>query len=159
MKVISLHRLIGAIVGIVPRATHQRPAYEVYHRKQLDLTILFGQLPQEIAVSDYQKVAEVRADDLEEVFALTNHCSELPWWQHSQVTPAHAQPKYRSTSVGDVVAEAGQVWMVASSGFVTVTWAKEDAAAIALPPVGSDAWWHLLRRPEFKKSGNYSRRS
>lgn len=107
------------------------PLYEVYHRKNVDATALLGRLPEQAVTEDYEKVATVRAVDLEEVFELTNHISDaIPWWAHSRVTPVVPHPSYRSTSVGDVVAGAGQVWMVAPTGFVQVTWGQkvEDAS-------------------------------
>ena len=105
--------------------------YHVYHRIHMDLMIQFGRLPEQVARSDYQKVAEVRAEDLEEVFTLTNHRSEKPWWQHPDVTPASSNPAYRSISVGDVFQRGRKLWMVASVGMVQVTWEQKGGSAPA----------------------------
>ena len=106
--------------------------YHVCHRIHLDLMIQFGHLPEQVARSDYQKVAEVRADDLEEVFTLTNHRSEEPWWQHPDVTPASPNPAYRSTSVGDVIQQGRQVWIVQNVGWGQVWWAREGTSFPAM---------------------------
>lgn len=102
--------------------------YHVYHRIHMDLMIQLGRLPEQVARSDYQQVAEVRAEDLEEVFTLTNHRSEKPWWQHPDVTPASSNPAYRSTSVGDVIQQGRKVWIVQNVGWVQVTWAREGTS-------------------------------
>lgn len=102
--------------------------YHVYHRMHMDLMIRFGDLPEQVAQSDYQEVAVVRAEELEEVFTLTNHRSEDPWWRHPDVTPTSSTPAYRSTSVGDVIQQGRQVWIVQNVGWGQVTWAREETS-------------------------------
>jgi len=51
---------------------------------------------------DYDKVAVVEADDVEEVFAMTNHIDH-PWTDNDGVVELPAGRQVRSTSVGDVV--------------------------------------------------------
>lgn len=58
----------------------------------------------------------MEAEHLEEVFSLTT-TSETPRWGHPQVTPAHPDTVYRSTSVGDVIVQGEQVWIVKWMGF------------------------------------------
>jgi len=41
-------------------------------------------------------------DNWEDAFRLTNHIDE-DWWNNKEVSPQDRDPKYRSTSVGDVV--------------------------------------------------------
>jgi len=48
---------------------------------------------------EYDLVAEVKSEDLEKVFELTNHIS-CAWWDNDGVTTVK---KSRSTSIGDIV--------------------------------------------------------
>lgn len=60
------------------------------------------------------KVAQVDTDDLEEAFALTNSIDH-PWTENAQV---RAEPgRHRSTSVGDVMEQDGDRFIVDTIGF------------------------------------------
>ena len=69
--------------------------YIVYHAKEPT----FSDNPQDFKMSDFEAVASVDCDTLEEVFYLTNHIDK-PWWDNPQV---NLLKRSRSTSVGDVV--------------------------------------------------------
>ena len=45
---------------------------------------------------------DIPEEDYAEAFKLTNHI-DIDWWRNPEVTPQDREPKYRSTSVGDVV--------------------------------------------------------
>jgi hypothetical protein len=109
----------------------RKKRYQLYHRKELDWSLLLGGAPEQVVQADYFKVADVRADDLEEVFCLTNHVGEAPWWQHPQVKPVASQPAYRSTSVGDVVQQGRRMWLVKDMGYAEITWMNGEGRAIA----------------------------
>ena len=69
--------------------------FEVYHAKEPN----FGCGPELSFPADYEKVAVVESDNVEEVYYLTNTV-ERCWWENEKVRPLG---KFRSTSVGDVV--------------------------------------------------------
>ena len=74
---------------------------EVFHVKRFNGTGISAskaEFPQ-----DYDLVAEIRSDDLEEIFDLTNTIEE-PWWVSPRVVATFPGSRgCRSTSVGDVV--------------------------------------------------------
>lgn len=65
----------------------------------------------------FRLVGLVEAASLEEVYRLTNHL-EYDWRENAQVKAVALTPP-RSTSVGDVIIQAGtwQAWMVDHTGF------------------------------------------
>lgn len=69
--------------------------YIVYHAKEPT----FSDTLSEIRMSDFEAVASVDCETLEEVFYLTNHIDK-DWWDNPQVS---LLKRSRSTSVGDVV--------------------------------------------------------
>ena len=66
----------------------------------------------------FRYVAEVQAEQLEQVFALTNH-QETSWTRHPAIIWHATDGPVRSTSVGDVIVntQTGQAWLVMPSGF------------------------------------------
>jgi hypothetical protein len=68
----------------------------------------------------YHKVADVKTDDVDDVFRLTNSI-DCSWWLNREVTPCFNARGCRSTSCGDVVVSSdGQPWLVVSPGFQKV---------------------------------------
>ena len=66
----------------------------------------------------FRHVADVQADQLEQVFALTNHQKES-WTSHPEIVWHTTDAPVRSTSIGDVIVsiQTGQAWLVMPSGF------------------------------------------
>ena len=62
----------------------------------------------------YQKVVNVKTDDLEEAFKLTNHIDNS-WLENTNVETI--VNKARSTSVGDLFVKNNEVFLVSSMGF------------------------------------------
>jgi hypothetical protein len=104
--------------------------FTVYQRLELPpASLLLLPTPATLRRSDFQQVATVQAATLEETFRLTNHI-DAPWWEHLAVKPTRAE-RFRSTSVGDVIAdEADQLWLVQLVGFAQVTWEEEPSPVI-----------------------------
>lgn len=81
---------------------------------------------------DYNLVAKVECDDIDEAYHLTNHIS-APWWANRAVELIGA-PNHRSTSVGDVIhdTETDTYYACAPMGWdefeYTPASAKETAA-------------------------------
>jgi hypothetical protein len=74
--------------------------YAVYHRKTLfEIDIFETDLIQLHWPEDYRLVASVEAENLEQVFAKTQHIDH-EWWQNPGV---ELLDKFRSTSVSDVI--------------------------------------------------------
>jgi len=67
------------------------------------------------ARAEFEKVATVFCEDLNDVFRLTNHIDRA-WTTNPNVVPEGYE--HRSTSVGDVIVDDDSVaWYVAPSGF------------------------------------------
>src|SRR5712691_5143897 len=66
----------------------------------------------------YRHVADVQAQQLEQVFALTNH-QEESWTSHQEIVWHATDAPVRSTSIGDVIvsSQTGQAWLVMPSEF------------------------------------------
>lgn len=64
--------------------------------------------------ADFRLVAEVVTPDIEAVFQLTNHI-HAAWWDNPEATKLVEGP-VRSTSVGDVIEDAGVFWLVKPAG-------------------------------------------
>ncbi len=94
----------------------------VYHYTDTDPLHWFSVQQTHITLrrADYVKVAEVQAENLNEVFRLTNTI-EQDWQQNPQVTPAQPGTPQRSTSVGDVIVLGEHAWIVDHMGFVEIT--------------------------------------
>jgi hypothetical protein len=90
-----------------------------------DITTGFGAklLPQ-VAIAllkgEYELVAHVAGDDLEDAFRYTNHI-ETSWHKHPAACVAPLPGDHRSTSVGDVVVRDGRTYVVAPVGFKLLT--------------------------------------
>jgi hypothetical protein len=68
--------------------------YKVYHAKNPDFLVEGRNFP-----TDFELVATVDTNSVDEVYRLTNHIS-TEWWNNSEVT---CIKQSRSTSCGDVV--------------------------------------------------------
>ena len=66
----------------------------------------------------YRKVAEVEAPSLDEVFRLTNHITGN--WQDNADVKALVDGPVRSTSVGDVLVQGEDAWLVEPFGFTAI---------------------------------------
>ena len=58
-------------------------------------------IPGIINLNDYEKVAEVECDGIEQAYYFTNHI-DFEWWEHKNVV---LFKKSRSTSVEDIILE------------------------------------------------------
>jgi len=69
----------------------------------------------------FRHVADVQAQQLEQVFALTNH-QEESWTSHQEIVWHATDAPVRSTSVGDVIvsSQTGQAWLVLPAGFIEI---------------------------------------
>lgn len=85
-------------------------------RSQLKLVAEYG--PNELGRKDSES-------ELENAYYLTQSLRG-PWWENEDIKLL-AEPKQRSTSVGDVIEHAGAFHMVATFGFYPIT-VEEDAA-------------------------------
>lgn len=95
-----------------------RDSYEVWHARDLFAAGAIGRVmgmpPQEFP-DDYEKVADVLARDLDQVFALTNH-TDTSWQDNPGVSTNVAEA--RSTSDGDVIVDPeGRPHRVEPTGF------------------------------------------
>ena len=87
---------------------------EVYHLREFEVCIgADAEFPQ-----DYDMVAEVQADDLEEGFRLTNTI-DSPWWEQDGVQ-LFVKPPLRSTSAGDVLVLEGVAWRCRMAGWARI---------------------------------------
>lgn len=64
---------------------------------------------------NYQLVAAVEAESLEEVYRLTNHLDRD--WRENALVKSLATTPPRSTSVGDVIVQGNLAWLVDHIGF------------------------------------------
>lgn len=87
--------------------------YIVYHKIDPD----FWTVPKEMAYRDYNLVARVKCETLNDAFRLTNHIDD-DWSMNTEVV-WFKEPVSRSTSVGDVILDLkiGQKYCVARTGF------------------------------------------
>lgn len=84
---------------------------QVYHDKEFNPI----EVRERTFPDDFQLVAECETNDLERIFALTNHIDE-EWWLNEGVKKQI--PKPRSTSCGDVVVlDGGKVCMCSELGW------------------------------------------
>lgn len=66
-------------------------------------------------MSDFEIVASVKTDDLDEAFKLTNSINK-PWFNNPQVKVI--KKSRRSTSIGDILEHNGKMFVVVARGFV-----------------------------------------
>jgi hypothetical protein len=72
--------------------------HTVYHKRRPDFKGLRNN-NKKINLAEYDKVAVVKAENVEDVFSLTNHV-DRPWWTNKNISLIKQS---RSTSVGDIV--------------------------------------------------------
>lgn len=97
----------------VPRQPYHRNAYFGFMIKKAQAEAIWKKEPTEALC--YKKAADVRTDDLEEAFALTNHV-DTDWTEGARVTAVGQG--CRSTSTGDVMKMSdGSLHLVSSFGF------------------------------------------
>jgi DNA-binding Lrp family transcriptional regulator len=76
----------------------------VYHKREPD----FISEPDIIKTGDYDYVATVVCEDLEDVFRITNTIDK-EWWKNPEIRKLNPDKDgFRSTSVGDLVIEFGK---------------------------------------------------
>jgi hypothetical protein len=99
------------------------PQFRVFHLKHTTedsgkharLDALFGDVDEAVRLGLYQEVAHVEADNIENVFRLTNHVDE-DWTEGPAIT--RVKSPCRSTSVGDIVMDDSfNLYKCASFGF------------------------------------------
>lgn len=109
--------------------TEKTEKFKVYHSKDWALNSLLhfntdGYVPHK---DDYELVAEVHAQDLEQVFFFTNHVDK-EWFDHLNV---NCVKESRSTSVGDLVEDAdGKLHLCAGIGWVEIAWGDESSDSL-----------------------------
>ena len=88
--------------------------YEVYHAKEPN----FGVGPELSFPAEYELVAVVEAENVEEAYYLTNSI-DWGWWENEKVRMVK---KSRSTSVGDVIINiaTGKAERVEGCGWSTI---------------------------------------
>lgn len=99
--------------------------FSVFHDREPRFGIdwMGDDAPKTVKLADFDKVAEVVCDNLEDVFRVTNHIDES-WQNNSEVE--WSVPRARSTSVGDVVITSdGKAFLCDHVGWVEVK--VEDA--------------------------------
>ena len=69
---------------------------------------------------EYELVAHIASEDLEDAFRYTNHV-ETSWHLHPAGIVSPTPGDHRSTSVGDVVVRKGRTYVVAPVGFKLLT--------------------------------------
>ena len=91
--------------------------FKVYHAKVMPQS--FAPAPETFNKDDFVMVAEVEAEDIEDVFRITNHI-ESDWTKNPEVIKRVKAP-CRSTSVGDIVEdEDGNLMYCAGCGWEDV---------------------------------------
>ncbi len=95
-----------------------KPHYVVYHA--CDIWAMLSPREDRWLLNQplhYRRVAQVQADQLEQVFALTNHQQES-WTSHQEIIWSATDAPVRSTSIGDVIvsSQTGQTWLVLPAG-------------------------------------------
>jgi hypothetical protein len=91
------------------------PQFDVYHA--INPTFGMG-TKQPSFPEEYELVAEVDGDSIDDAFRYTNHI-DCPWWENWNVALVKES---RSTSVGDVVvrADTGEAWLCEPTGWSSV---------------------------------------
>lgn len=96
-----------------------KPRYAVYHAR--DIWAMLSPRKDRWLLNQalhFRHVADVQAQELEHVFALTNHREES-WTHHQEIVWHATDAPVRSTSIGDVIvsSQTGQAWLVMPSGY------------------------------------------
>jgi hypothetical protein len=86
---------------------------KVYHNNKF-LDFSFASSDQEPDTNECKLIALVDTDSLDKAFELTNHI-DGPWEMNTGVCVVGF--KHRSTSVGDVMYDGKEFWMVDTIGF------------------------------------------
>ena len=81
---------------------------------------LLSQVAIALLKGEYELVAHVASEDLEDAFRYTNHI-ETAWHLHPAACVAPMPGDHRSTSVGDIVVRRGRTYVVAPVGFKLLT--------------------------------------
>lgn len=84
---------------------------QVFHA--IKPTFGLSYLPEPKFPADFELVAEVDTDNLDEAFRLTNHIDQS-WYENEDVKTIK---KSRSTSVGDVIVVSGSAYRCKSLGW------------------------------------------
>lgn len=90
---------------------------QVYHAIKPNFGMNFIGIPEPQFPTDFELVAEVDADDVDEAFRLTNHIDQ-PWYENEGVKTIK---KSRSTSMGDVIVVSAGAYQCMALG-----WEKYD---------------------------------
>lgn len=93
---------------------------EVFHRVNYDPNIVFEN-EFEIKPADYEKVAEIDSDSLEDAWSLTQN-NDHDWIKNQHVKYLGKAHDCRSTSIGDVFSVNGQLETVMPMGYVSFRW-------------------------------------
>lgn len=116
---------------------------KVWHAKKPNFGL--GQLIQELPDPEwpdgYELVAEIACGDPETAFALSQHITDHSWLKGERVFPK-VEVDVRSTSVGDILEDQGELYrveMVGLSRLENGDWIPNNPATRTLiPPNGED---------------------
>lgn len=89
---------------------------KVFHNTKFLKYFLEGDLE----AGTFQPVAEVKTNDLNEAFHLTNHI-DAPWHTNKDITINKDVVSPRSTSVGDLLVRDNEAFIVEFFGFKPIT--------------------------------------
>jgi len=104
----------------IPRKKDPFTHYTVFHHQPL-CHLMGGEMCAEDLgwPENYERTATVNANNLDQVYAKTQHLHR-PWWENPGVTAFGIAA--RSTSIGDIVQDKdGKLWVVADFGFEKLT--------------------------------------
>jgi len=105
----------------MPRKKDCSAHYTVFHHQPLCHLMGSGEMRAEELgwPENYERTATVNANNLDQVYAKTQHLHR-PWWENPGVKAFGVAA--RSTSIGDIVQDReGQLWVVADFGFEKLT--------------------------------------
>ena len=89
---------------------------KVFHNTKFLKYFLNGDLKE----GTFKPVADVKTDDLNEAFHLTNHI-DAPWHTNKNITINKDVVSPRSTSVGDLLIRDNEAFIVEFSGFKPIS--------------------------------------
>ena len=72
--------------------------FQVFHSNKL-----MGVFIDQIFPQDYKKVADVKANNIDDVYSSTNSFEEF--WGNNENVTVFGDKKYRSTSMGDIIVD------------------------------------------------------
>lgn len=94
--------------------------FHIHHSREINDMMPWTKHPEEIDMDNYDRVAKVRCETLDDAYRLTNHI-DRPWWENDLVVKT-VEREVRSTSIGDIiVAGHHEAYIVASVRFEPVT--------------------------------------